>query len=83
MGRATFVAWLYIMAVACLAIAMGDKKWGWVAGAVIFLVVAEAARRLMKGGEESNGPARVSFVALAMLVMLSAMGILFWIQFRA
>jgi len=83
MGKATFTAWLYIMAVACLAIAMGDKAWGWVAGAVVFLVVAEMARRMLKGGEESNGPARVSFVALAMLVMLSAMGLLFWIQFRA
>jgi 1,4-dihydroxy-2-naphthoate octaprenyltransferase len=83
MGRATFTAWLYIMGVACVAIAIGDKKWGWLIGAVIFFVVAETARRMLKNEEASNGPARVSFVALAMLVMLSAMGILFWIQFRA
>ena len=83
MGKATFTAWLYIMSVACLAIAIGERKWGWLAGFVIFLVVAEMARRMMKNAEVSDGPARVSFVALAILVMLSAMGILFWIQFRA
>lgn len=83
MGRATFTAWLYIMALACLGIAIGDKKWGWLVGSVIFLVVAEMARRMMRNEEASDGPARVSFVALAILVMLSAMGVLFWIQFRA
>ena len=83
MGKATFTAWLYIMAVACVFIAFGGKAWGWLAGAVVFFVVAEMARRMMKSGEASDGPARVSFIALAFLVMLSAMGILFWIQFRA
>ena len=83
MGKATFTAWLYIMGVACVAIAVGDKKWGWLIGAVVFFAVAEMARRMMKDGEASNGPARVSFVALAMLVMLTAMCFLFWIQFRA
>jgi len=83
MGKATFTAWLYIMGVACVAIAAGGKSWGWLILAVVFFVVAEMARRMMKNGEASDGPARVSFVALAMLVMLSAMGVLFWIQFRA
>jgi 1,4-dihydroxy-2-naphthoate octaprenyltransferase len=83
MGKATFTAWLYIMAVACVAIAVGGKTWGWLIGAVVFLAVAEMARRMLKNEEASEGPARVSFVALAILVMLSAMGILFWIQFRA
>lgn len=37
MGRVTFVAMLYIMAAACVVIAIGDRAWGWAVGAIAFL----------------------------------------------
>jgi hypothetical protein len=84
MGRTSFVAWLYIMAGACVLIALGDRAWGWLMGAIIFFAVADLARRQLKKEVEAGpAPPRFAFVGLAMLVMLVVMFFLFWIQMRA
>lgn len=84
MGRTTFVAWLYVMAAACVVIAIGDRAWGWLIGGGIFFGVAHVARRLLRA-EAVQGRAgpRFSFVTVALLVMLVVMFLLFWLQTRA
>jgi 1,4-dihydroxy-2-naphthoate octaprenyltransferase len=84
MGRISFVAVLYIMAAACVVIAVGGRSWGWLIGAVLFFVVASVARcQLKREHEMGREPPRIGFVGLAMLAMLVAMFFLFWIQFSA
>ena len=84
MGRLSFVAVLYIMAAACVVIAVAGRSWGWLLGAVVFFVVAIAARRQLKREHETGRePPRIGFVGLAMLAMLVVMFFLFWIQFSA
>jgi hypothetical protein len=84
MGRTTFVATLFIMAAACVVIAISDHAWGWLIGAILFSAVAIVARRRLKAEQETGrAPPRLSFVGLAMVGMLLAMGFLFWIQFSA
>lgn len=81
MGRITFVAMLYIMAAACVVIAFGDRAWGWAVGAVTFFLAAQFSRRQLKREVESDerkGP-RLSFVGIAMLVMVVAILLMFWL----
>lgn len=84
MGRATFVAWLYITAAACVAIAIGDRKWAWLIGGIVFFSVAHAARRqLKKEAESGRKGVSISFFGIAILLMLTGMLFLFWLQFKA
>jgi 1,4-dihydroxy-2-naphthoate octaprenyltransferase len=84
MGRTSFVACLYVMAAACVVIAISDRSWGWLIGSAIFFGVATAARRALKKEHETGREApRLGFVGFAMLGMVAVMGILFWIQFSA
>lgn len=84
MGRTAFVAWLYIMAAACVVIAIGDRAWGWLIGGIVLYFIARLARRQLRTETEVGQAApRISFVALAMLVTLVVMSFLFWIQMRA
>jgi hypothetical protein len=72
---------LYIMAAASVVAAFGDRSWGWAVGAVAFFVVAQVARRQLRKEAESDrreGP-RLSFVGIAMLVMVVAILLMFWL----
>jgi hypothetical protein len=81
MGRASFVAWLFIMAIACFVMAAADASWGWLIGGIVFLSVALFASRQFKK-EQEVGPetASLSFVGIAILVMILAMCFLVWLQ---
>ena len=84
MGRTTFVVVLFIMAAACVVIAMTSRSWGWLVGAILFSVVGIMARRRLKAEQETGRePPRLGFVGMAILGMLLAMGFLFWLQTSA
>ena len=81
MGRVSFVAWLYVMAVASLFLAIGNKSWGWFAGAIVLAVVAGYARKqLRKEAATQRTGASLGFVGTAIAVMLVVMLGLFWLQ---
>ena len=82
MGRTTFVAMLYIMTAACVVIAIGDHSLGWAIGAVAFFFVAQFARRQLKSEVEIERPPgpRLGFVGIAMLVMVVAILLMFWLS---
>lgn len=73
MRRILFVPLLFVMAAACVVIAVADRSWGWFFGGGVFLSVAIYARRLLNQ-ERETGPAapRLGFVAVAMLAMVLA-----------
>lgn len=84
MGRITFVAMLFVMAAACVIVAIGDRSWGWLVGSFVFISVAVMAlRRLKQEQDEIRSSPRLSFVTLAILGMVIVMGGLFWMQFSA
>lgn len=84
MGRISFVAWLFVMAAACVLIAIGDRSWGWLIGGIVFFAVANMARRqLKKEAESGREGASISFFGVAVLLMIVAMLFLFWLQFKA
>ncbi len=84
MGRTSFVAWLFIMSIACVVIAIGDRSLGWFVGGVVLSAVAFYARKKLRE-EASTGPGETSFsfVGVAILLMLVAMMFIFWLQFKA
>jgi len=84
MGRALFVAWLFISALACLVIAGTRFSLGWLLGGIVLFPVAVSALRQFKK-EQETGRATPSggFVAKAILIMIAAMLFLFWLQSSA
>lgn len=85
MGRASFVGWLFIMAIACFIVAAADKSWGWAVGGAVFVAVALYARRRLNEERDDEEPANASlrFVGAGILLMLVCMGFLFWLQTSA
>lgn len=79
-----FVAWLFIMAGACVVIAVGDRSIGWFIGSGVFFLLGLFARgQLKKEQEVGREPPRLGFVGAAMVAMLVIMGALFWLQTSA
>jgi polyferredoxin len=81
MGRISFVAMLFVMALACIGIAISSSSWGWAIGGIVFLFVGNFARRQFNNERES-GPETASnkfiiyaflglFVGFAIIVFLS------------
>jgi hypothetical protein len=83
-GRISFVAWLFVSALACLLLAAIESSLGWLIGGIILVLVAVFAHRLLKRERDvgRQGPS-LRFAGLAMLAMLIVMGLLFWLQFSA
>lgn len=71
MGRFTFVGLLFLMAAACLVLALLSASFGWFIGGIVFLGVAFYAYRQLDE-ELENGPEVASnkFIIIAMLVTL-------------
>jgi hypothetical protein len=84
MGSASFVAWLFVSAVACLVVAFAERSVGWLLGCVVLSTVALYARRQLRR-ESGGGRASASggFVLTAIAAMLVAMAFIFWLQFKA
>jgi hypothetical protein len=75
-----FIAVLFVMAFACLGIAISDTSFAWFIGAIVFLSVGLFARRLgSQEDEPEGGGARLRFVAIAMLVMVAAIVGIAWL----
>lgn len=84
MRPTAFVAWLFVMAAACVVTAVADRSLGWLAGGIAFVSVAMYSRRQLKREREVGRAApRLGFVGIAMLVMLLGMLFLFWLQTSA
>lgn len=73
MSRTAFVGTLYMMALACLVIAVADGSFGWLVGAGASGALAVFARRLFDR-EQVEGPrsARGWLVGGLMLFMVAA-----------
>jgi hypothetical protein len=83
-GRLSFVAWLFVMAIACFILAGTGSSLGWLAGGVVILSVAiYALRQFKKEAETPREGVSIGFFGLAVLVMIVAMLGLFWLQFSA
>lgn len=83
-GRLSFVAWLFVMAIACLVLAGTNKSLGWLVGGVVLLFVAVYAMRQFKKEEETEREGvSIGFFGVAIIIMLAAMLGLFWLQFSA
>ena len=83
-GRLSFVAWLFIMAISCLVLAGTNSSLGWFVGGVIVLSLAIYAMRQFKREEETEREGvSISFFGAAILIMIVAMLGLFWFQFSA
>jgi hypothetical protein len=82
MDSILFIAWLYIMGGASVAIAISDHSLGWFIGGIVFFVVADFARRQFKKEKQAKheGDFRFSFVAVAMLVMIVAIYAMYWLS---
>jgi hypothetical protein len=77
MGRKSFVAWLFVMALACLA--LSGNGWGWFVGGIVFLGVGIFALRQSNQEEETEREgASNSFIVSALLFMVVAMLFMFW-----
>jgi hypothetical protein len=77
MDRALFVAWLFIMAGACVLAAIGDQSFGWlIGGIVLFSIAIYARRQFKKEWVEGHAGPRFGFVAMAMLIMVIAIYLL-------
>lgn len=78
MGRFLFVGWLFVMAIACLVVAVAERSWGWLAGALLLGPVAWYSRTLLHrefehGSEQPSG----KFLLVAIGAMLAIMGLIF------
>jgi hypothetical protein len=83
-GRLSFVAWLFVMAISCLGLAVAKWSPGWLIGGVVLLSVATYAVRQFRKEEESEREGvSIGFFGIAILVMITAMLGLFWLQFSA
>jgi len=84
MGRVSFVAWLFVMAIASLVLAIGERSLGWFLGAIVLAFVASYARKQINKEEETGRQdASLGFVAKAIILMLLAMAVMFWLQHRS
>jgi hypothetical protein len=84
MGRASFVAWLFVTAAACVVIAIGERSFGWLIGGLVLFSLAIYARRQFKN-EQVAGQAtpRFGFVGVAILIMLLAIYAIYWLSTSA
>jgi hypothetical protein len=84
MGRVTFVALLFVMSLACIVIAIGERSFGWVVGAVVFFFASFYARKQFNIEEQTGHKgASFSFVGKPIILMLVVMLLLlFWIRHR-
>ena len=83
-GRLSFVAWLFVMAISCLVLAGAKSSLGWLVGGVVLLSVAIYAMRQFKKEEETESEGvSIGFLGVAILIMLVAMFGLFWLQSKA
>ena len=83
-GRLSFVAWLFIMAISCLILAGTNSSLGWLVGGVIVLSIAIYAMRQFKREEETEREGvSIGFFGVAIIFMFVAMFGLFWLQFSA
>ncbi|MGL6290600.1 MAG: hypothetical protein ACRC2H_07950 [Silanimonas sp.] len=73
MSRTAFVGTLYVMALACLVIAITDGAFGWLLGAAVVGVIAEIARRqAVREHVEGRAGMRGWLVGGLMLFMVAA-----------
>lgn len=82
-GRLSFVAWLFVMAIACLVLAGTNKSLGWLVGGIVLLGVAIYAARQFKHEAETETEREgvsISFFGVAIVIMLVVMFGLFWLQ---
>jgi len=80
-GRLSFVAWLFVMAIACLVLAGTNKSLGWLVGGIVLLGVAiYAARQFKHEAETEREGVSISFFGVAIVIMLVVMFGLFWLQ---
>ncbi len=78
MGRFLFVGWLFVMALACLVVAVAERSWGWLAGALILGPVAWYARtQLHREFEHGSGQPSGTFLLYAFGALLAIMGLIF------
>jgi peptidoglycan biosynthesis protein MviN/MurJ (putative lipid II flippase) len=73
MGRISFVAMLFVMALACLGMAVSALSWGWAIGGIAFVVVGVYALRQFNTELESESgteTASSKFAIFAMLVVV-------------
>jgi hypothetical protein len=83
-GRLSFVAWLFVMAIACFIIGGTGSSLGWLVGGVVLLSVAVyAMRQFKKEAEAPREGVSIGFFGLAIVIMIVAMLGLFWLQFSA
>ena len=83
-GRLSFVAWLFVMAISCLVIAATSSSLGWFVGGVTLLGVAIYAMRQFRKEEETvREGVSIGFFGVAIIVMLVAMFGLYWLQTSA
>lgn len=83
-GRLSFVAWLFIMAMSCLVLAGIKSSLAWLVGGIVLLSVAIYAMRQFKKEEETEREgASIGFFGVAIMIMIVAMLGLFWLQFKA
>lgn len=76
-----FVAMLFVMAAACVVIAIGGRSLGWfMGGLVLFAVGMFARRQLQREQEEGPAGARLGFVAIAIGLMVAAIGFMAWLD---
>ena len=70
MGRMSFVAMLFVVALACLGIALSTPSWGWAICGFLLLVVAIYALRSF-GAETHSGPEVASnrFIVFALVAV--------------
>ncbi|MBK6423813.1 MAG: hypothetical protein IPF77_16685 [Gemmatimonadetes bacterium] len=78
MGRFLFVGWLFVMALACLVVAVAERSWGWLAGALVLGPVAwvqphAAAPGVRARLEQPSG----RFLLIAFGAMLAIAGLIF------
>ena len=80
----SFVAGLYVMALACLLLAATNRSLGWFVGAVVFGFVATYAVRQFKKEEDTEREGvSIGFFGMAILVMIVVMLGLAWLQTSA
>jgi ABC-type branched-subunit amino acid transport system permease subunit len=80
-GRLSFVAWLFVMAIASLVLAGTNKSLGWLVSGIVLLCVATyAMRQFKKEAETEPEGVSISFFGVAIVIMLVVMLGLFWLQ---
>jgi hypothetical protein len=71
MGTIIYIAWLFLMAIACLALAAMKLSLAWLSGGVLLLAVAIYALRLAGRDQDSEREGvSIGFFGVAMSLML-------------